>query len=111
MGLIVDVYRNAFQDCTNGGISSKAKGLCLVNVEGPSQPSVDAPAALLVQNTEGTVRIVPAAKVQDFWIPASGWWMNGGNYGATSDSRFSQAVERILRHAFYGAVAIHDRQE
>ena len=37
--------------------------------------------------------------------------MMGGNYAATSDSRFSDKVEQMLGHHFYGAVPIHDRVE
>jgi len=35
----------------------------------------------------------------------------GGNFAASSDSRFSQACRELLGHHFYGAVAIHDRVE
>ena len=37
--------------------------------------------------------------------------MDGGNFAASSDSRFSQACRELLGHHFYGAVAIHDRVE
>ena len=37
--------------------------------------------------------------------------MFGGNYGATSDSRFSEKVEEMMGSSFYGAVPIHDRVE
>ena len=37
--------------------------------------------------------------------------MMGGNYAATSDSRFSDAIAARLGHNFYGAVPIHDRVE
>jgi hypothetical protein len=37
--------------------------------------------------------------------------MMGGNYAATSDSRFSDKIEEMLGHGFYGAVPIHDRVE
>jgi hypothetical protein len=39
------------------------------------------------------------------------WTMMGGNYAATSDSRFSDKIEEMLGHGFYGAVPIHDRVE
>lgn len=120
--LHVSIYRNArFGDCSNGGISSPvrgAKGLCLVNVRGPFQPSAEFPAALLLLNrVPGSVRIIPAELVGEdpsrlaSWKPAPGWPMFGGNYAASSDSRFGEAIERILGAPFYGAVPIHDRYE
>ena len=114
MGLIVNVFRAADrQDCTRNGISSRAAQLCLVNVEGPSNPDSRAPAAMLTAGPMGTARVVPAIwddKAKEF-KPAPGWYMMGGNYAGCSDSRFSRAVADILEHDFYGAVAIHDRIE
>lgn len=114
MGLTVSVYKFPLGDCTNGGISGGAvKDLCLVNVEGPSKPQRDVPAALLVPgNGRGLVKIVPAALGGDGrWAPVTGWTMMGGNYAATSDSRFHEAVQLITGHPSYGAVPIHDRIE
>lgn len=105
MGLHIYVYRNDLGDCTNGGISSKVKGLCVINVDGPFQPSVDYPAVELVDgHIAGTLRLVPV----DY---KGKWYMMGGNYGATSDSRFSEACENLSGHVWYGAVPIHDRFE
>lgn len=116
MGLIVDVYRSARRegaDCTMGGISSQFVSLCLVNVEGPFEPNDKAPAALLIDGAlPGTLRILPAVPGMDgSYVRAPGWLMMGGNYAATSDSRFSDTCARMLGHTFYGAVPIHDRQE
>ena len=112
MGLIVSVYKNPLGDHTNGGISSKATEIYLANVQG-SSTQMGAPAALLVKgNGRGLVKIVPAiyAEIGEF-IPAPGWAMMGGNYAATSDSRFHRAVEAITGQSSYGAVPIHDRFE
>jgi len=108
MGLLVDVYKNGKYDCTNGGVSARnIKGLCLTNVSGPFDPSDDYPAAKLVKQTFGfgsSVKVIPEE--------AEGkWTMMGGNYAATSDSRFSDKIEEMLGHGFYGAVPIHDRVE
>lgn len=106
MGLIVSVYRDASSnyDCTNNGASSRFTKLTLVNVDGPFEPSEDAPAAKLCKGPINSVNIVP--------VEVEGkWTMFGGNYAATSDSRFSDAVSRILGFPFYGAVGIHDRVE
>jgi len=37
--------------------------------------------------------------------------MFGGNYAATSDSRFSQLCDQLIDGHFYGAVAVFDRVE
>ena len=53
-----------FSDCTNGGISSKAHELCLVNVPGPFEPGKGCPGALLVEgNVPNTAKIVPLKKL------------------------------------------------
>lgn len=111
MGLLVNVFKTSDVDCTNNGISSKVHGLCLVNVDGPFTPSKEYPAALLETHRAGIVRIVPAGRMPNGWIRANGWWMMGGNFANTSDSRFTNAVEKLTGQCFYGAVAIHDRQE
>lgn len=114
MGMIVNVLRSAsYGDCTNNGVSAQFDQLCLVNVDGPFDPSDTAGAAMLVKgNVDGIVVIKPAFEEDDgSYHVTNQWVMMGGNYAATSDSRFSQAVERILGDRFYGAVAIHDRVE
>ena len=111
MGLFVNVYRTSGPDCTCNGMSARFDRLCLVNVDGPFEPDDKAPAALLVQNGPGIVRIVPAIREPGGWVAARAWHMMGGNYAATSDGRFRDAVEAITLEPFYGAVAIHDRVE
>ncbi len=112
MGLHVSVYRWNLGDCTNHGISSKADGLTIVNIDGPSTPMPGQPAAMLVLGPYNTPRIVPAiySEIGEY-IPEPRWTMMGGNYAATSDSRFGEALKKLLGHGFYGAVAIHDRIE
>jgi hypothetical protein len=122
MGLRVSVYRNAERglqgDFTNGGISGKYGSLTLVNVSGPSEPTDDAPAAMLVHGNLGTAIIVPA-----IWSEGTREWqeqpsqtaegparMFGGNYAGTSDSRFHEAVRRLIGQS-HVAVAIHDRSD
>lgn len=110
MGIVVNVYRGTY-DCTNNGISSKFDTLCVVNCEGPFQPDDKHPAVLLQQHVKGSLRLVPASFKHGMWRAFPGWAMHGGNYGATSDSRFIAKCEWFLGHHFYGAVAIHDRYE
>ena len=107
MGLIVFVYRNNLGDSTRGGISSDNCELTLMNVDGPFEPTPYRPAALLVPgNLKGTVKIVP----ENLNGRRS---MFGGNYAATSDIRFTEAIRRIsgVDTYPYGAVPIHDRFE
>lgn len=113
MGLVISVYKNPLGDCTLNGISSKVIDLCIVNIEGPWTPCPSAPAALLVKGyMPGTARIVPAViNDKGGYSPDPRWCMMGGNYGATSDSRFHEAVNLLTGAASYGAVPIHDRIE
>ena len=114
MGMLINVYRTAGHDCTNGP-SRIHDRLCVINVDGPFEPSADAPAFILEPGAmPGIARLVPAYEGD------KPWFMFGGNYGATSDSRFNRAVEQIIggrtartdwTYSFYGAVAIHDRVE
>ena len=107
MGILVYVYRSARGwDCTNGGESAKFTEFTVTNAQGPFQPSASAPAAILEEGPMGSVRLVPQS-VKD----TGKHYMFGGNYAASSDSRFSEAVQKILNHRFYGAIAIHDRVE
>lgn len=109
MGLSLAVARGA--NCTNGGISSRFDTLLAVNVPGPFEPSDDCPAVLLETHYAGCLRIVPAIYRDGRWIADPRWAMFGGNYAATSDSRFGDACRKLLGHEFYGAVCIHDRYE
>lgn len=110
-GLLISIYRTgAYGDCTNGGVSSKANKALVV---GPGIPEIfdagDRPVLRLEANRgTGTARLVPVGE--------TGWTMMGGNFGYTSDSRFSEAVRAIYQANcpgadFYGAVPIHDRVE
>ena len=111
MGLTINIFKcNRYGDCTNGGASSRdIKGFCITNIDAPFDSSDKYPSAeLVVQEHFGrkTVKIVPSE------ILLSGNnSMFGGNYGATSDSRFSEKVESMIEQSFYGAIPIHDRVE
>ena len=113
MGLTVRIYRDGGDDATNGGISSKVEKLTLINVEGPFDPSFDAPAAMLKVKTIGSrkhpyIEPVTVTKSGDLLEIKGG--MFGGNYAGTSDSRFGEAVAKMIGHK-YGPVGIHDRVE
>lgn len=108
MGMTIRVFRSDLGDGTNGGASSYSRTLCVTNCEGPFEPSEDSPAVKLVMaepyGGRKILRLIPEC--------AEGkQTMFGGNYGSTSDSRFSELCEKLLGGSFYGAVAIHDRVE
>lgn len=109
MGLIVNVFRAANErDCTNNGVSSRFATLTLINAEGPFDPTPERPAAMLRVGPYNSIHIVPCT---DDGQVLPGWFMMGGNYAATSDSRFGEAVRDMIGTKHVGAVAIHDRQE
>ena len=106
MALPIYVYCQADgSDCTNDGISSRFDRLLCLCDEGFVEVDLDNPPANLVKVVYremfgGIYHIEPYAK------PEHIGWMMGGNYAATSDSRFADMVGGI-----YGAIPIHDRQE
>ena len=101
MGLRVSIYRErTLDDCSNGGVSSRVDELTVINVSGPSEPTPEQPAAILV-NRDGHFYVEPEGPRPTGSVGP----MMGGCYVATSDSRWSRAV------GFYGAVSLHDRFE
>ena len=108
MGMLVNVLRATSRDCTNGGLSSRFNTLCVMNAHGPFMPNEHTPPVVLRKGAYGSIHIVPAT-VEG--VAEAGHFMAGGNYAGSSDGRFTNAVEAMLGHNFYGAVAIHDRKE
>lgn len=118
MGMLVNVYRSGHfdeagnfcpSDCSMDGISSKADRIMVVNVcEGLFDPEKSKyPLAKLVKgNIPGSAKVVPFGKEWE-----GKWMMFGGNYAASSDSRWNRAVEEITGARVGGPVAIHDRYE
>ena len=95
-GMLVRVYRNAEgPDCTGDGVSSKHTRFVLIGKNVPEifAPSDDAPALYLHENVPGHIRAVPS-------LDDGKWYMDGGNFIASSDSRMPQRV-----------IPIHDRVE
>jgi hypothetical protein len=127
MGLRAEVLKHKGQSYANGGLSDTLDYVTLVNVEGPFDPTPDAPAAVLVAgNVAGTAKVVPAVEVTGpgAAVEYHGKYgplladgektigpMMGGSYVCTSDSRFNNAIEALLGKRFYGAVPLHDRYE
>lgn len=110
-GLTLDVLRNGRYDCTNGGASANVRQITVINLGKDAEifdATSDSPAFRLECHTPGCLRLVPVGDPRE---KTSIGPMFGGNYAATSDSRFSEACEKLLGYRFYGAVAIHDRFE
>ncbi len=108
MGLHIYIYKDNLGDCTNNGISSKKiKGLTITNIDAPFEPCEDyPPVKLILQKFShgNSVKIIAEKDINKNT-------MFGGNFGATSDSRFNEAIEKMLGYNFYGAIPIHDRIE
>ena len=127
MGLRALIYRNKqLGDCSNEGVSSRTDQVTVVNVEGPFEPTEDAPPVLLMEgNVPGAIKIVPAARItgpgaaveyHGDWAPllADGdktiGPMMGGCYVASGgDSRFREAIAKLGSSA--DAMPLHDRYE
>lgn len=108
MGLSVSIYRWCLGDCTNGGESSRAESVCVINIPGPFNPGPYLPAFELVEGPGGKGHaILRPVKSQ----PGKIGPMFGGNFGYSTDSRFSQALRDLTGLPHSGAVHIHDRYE
>lgn len=101
-GLHADIFRSAdTYDCTNNGITSRARGFKSLVVLGLKNAAVfDAHEGMtvVVQNHyKDYLRAVPCDTDGN---PLPGWWMFGGNFIFTNDSRFGGVP-----------IPVHDRQE
>ena len=104
--LPISVYRrNTTADCTNGGISSKYDELLLLCENG----FVEVDENNLPENAVKVVKRhlfgTTVVHIQPCKEATGVGYMFGGNYAGTSNSRFEEMT------GFYGAVAIHDRDE
>ena len=102
----INVYRHGNDDCTNHGISSRYGELLCLCEDGFLTVDLDNPPENLVRVVAREFAGRTIYHVEPVARPDGAGWMMGGNYAATSDSRFSRLIGGM-----YGAVAIHDRQE
>ena len=118
--LSVNVYRDSGVDCTNDGVSKFFDRLLVECPTGPHSFDAERETPLNfcrvnVRNFRGGVLfdIRPAAVTASGAVVDRGnrWYMMGGNFAHTCDSRFMELLEARGNSAFYGAVAIHDRTE
>lgn len=118
--LPVYVYRDALGDCTNNGVSKFFDRLLVECQNGPH--SFDAEHETPLNFCRVNVRqyrgdtlfdIRPAAVNEHGAVVNRGnrWYMMGGNFAHTCDSRFRELLELLGNSSMYGAVAIHDRTE
>lgn len=104
--LPVSVYRNGRVDCTNNGVSSRYDELLVVCTDGFVDVDLNNKPENLVVVRKRRMFGQNVYHLEPFFEPKGAGWMMGGNYAASSDSRFSKLIGEM-----YGAVAIHDRQE
>ena len=112
MGLRVSIYRTD-GDYSNGGVSGRVNQLTLINVEGPFEPSDYAPASKLVEGNLGGAKVVscidhPTNMMGDMSKLIGP--MMGGTYVSTSDSRFSEKLQKLGVNRGV-AIPFHDRYE
>ena len=99
--LTVDIYTHG-TDSTNGGVSSKAKELTVVNVKGNLEPSKELfekyPPVKLINKSyslfgkrHNNIILVPVDP-ETLEIDTSKRYTAGGNFGYTSDSRFNNII-------------------
>lgn len=103
----VYVFRSSLGDCTNGGASGKFDTLYVEHPRGCFEVETSDERLFRVEpNAFGHPVLIPENKPRKAIGP-----MAGGNYAASSDSRFEEAIRAVTGRGFYGAVAIHDRFE
>jgi hypothetical protein len=110
-GLVINIshtLRNGkMEDFTLGGVTAAAEEALVIGPGIPELFEAHGRPVLALERNRGsgppTARLVPVGE--------TGWTMFGGNFGHTSDGRFSDAVRAIYGGQFYGAVPIHDRVE
>jgi hypothetical protein len=85
MGLLVFVYSAGMDSELN--VFYGKKTLCITNMDGGHSPSESAPAAKVIKRESGEWMIVSE---DANW--SQGAQMFGGNYAATSDSRWSEQL-------------------
>ena len=106
-GLLFEIYQSNGPSCTNGPSRYHTEAILV----GPEIDEIfdseilGLPVFYLVENGEGMCKLVPADTYKKKWL------MFGGNFGYTSDSRFREAIRKLIKAPFHGAVCIHDRYE
>ena len=59
MGILGNIYDWSFGNCLNDGIRAKHTQVCVINVDGPFEPSQDTSAVRLIQRSTGNFECEP----------------------------------------------------
>jgi len=105
MGLRVSIIGEG-ANYSNGGVSSQANRLTILNIDGPFEASDDAPGAVLKSNVFESVIVVPVDVPDGVAGP-----MAGGDYVVSSDARWDEKLREMGQANTYIAVPLHDRFE
>lgn len=106
-GLRIHVYRWSLGDCSMEGISSRYDSLILIGpgIDGPEVVDLDEPAENVVMLVKrrlfGTEEHLHLEPLDGHYAVGSKWYMSGGNFGYSCDSRFPAKYP----------LSIHDRYE
>ncbi len=109
MGIIAEIYEGKYGRDKLSVLPEYVTEVCVVNAEGPFEPSELCPAVRIVpaNGGPGACRAVPVEAAD-----AGKWLMKGYSFIHSSDSRFSECAGKACGTGrFYGAVALHDRFE
>ena len=101
-GLCTKIFRSEFGDCTNGGISGEAKKLYILGCKTSPIFPTDLRQCVMIEERdimgEHYVNTRPI-------VHPKRWYMAGGNFLYTSDSRYKEIT------GISYPIAIHDRYE
>lgn len=109
MGLLVSIYRDDY-DSTRNAFHGKRQ-IVMVDLDGPFDPTDDAPGAFLDRGPFGDPFIRPLVGPPSSTHAGPTF---GGTYAATSDSRFGAGIAKLTgvstgRFGYHAAIPIHDR--
>lgn len=109
MGIYANIYDSESGRDSLSVWPASVHRVLVINAEGPFERKEGEAAVMIVpaHGGRGCVMAVPVNEAGEKWPGV----MKGYSYVASSDSRFSELVERISGHPFYGAVSLHDRCE
>lgn len=110
MGLRVDLYRAGYNSSNN--LFNNVQAVTLINVDGPFDPEMKAPAAVLTTNSVGDPIVRPYlpwfhVHGLDPAISEDSHFAMGGAYASTSDSRLGESLRGMNTHGYF-AVPVHD---
>lgn len=99
--LTAEVFRSGLGDCTNGGISAERRELYILDSDGPFEPSDIRECVIVERKMILGHEHINAKPV----YCQNKWYMMGGNFLYTSDSRFREYTGLSY------PIPIHDRYE